>query len=97
MAISIVQTLTPASVNNGASVQSSAFASSPTSGNTIIVVVGVYFENVTLSDTAGNTYTADKTSTSVIDTPRKVTIFRSSNITGGSTFKITATATSGTS
>ncbi len=90
MAIAHVQDLAVSKNTGGASsLQSGAFGSSPITGNTILVFLWT-FNNTTVTsvvDTTGvNTYVADKTSTS---SGVNCFVYRCSNITGGSTFKIT--------
>ncbi len=93
MAITIVQSLTVAAASSVTSLESAAFGSPPTNGNTIIVPIALFdgFGTVpTLSDTTGmNTYELDKTADD--GSLRKCFLFRCTNIVGGSTFKITVT------
>lgn len=96
MSATFIQSITPVSVNSGTSIQSSAFASSVTTGSTIFVCVGSYYDtdpgNLSISDTQGNTYTRDLSYFETGGTPqRRGTLWRASNVTGGSNFKITAT------
>jgi hypothetical protein len=90
-----------------ASVQTGAASVNPTTGNTIIVTVSVYAlsgsanAHYTVSDTAGNTYVLDASSVNGGNpnnfNQNGMLIFRSTNITGGSNFKITVTVSTGTS
>lgn len=102
MAITIVQTLSVASGGSIGSVQSSAFGSSVTAGNTIVVAVAGYALTsqtgaLVFSDTAGNTYTGDigKSATGTFNSAswstRFVAIYRVTNCLGGASFKITGT------
>ncbi len=110
MSISVVQLLAASSTTNSTSIQSSAFGSSPTTGNTILVCVtgqnNTSTTTLSLSDTAGNSYTClyangyVNGSTNVLANPASnnitsgtafVSIWAAANITGGSSFKITAT------
>jgi hypothetical protein len=109
--ISVVQLLAASETTNAFSLQTPAFASSPTTGNTIFVCVtgemGTSPGTLSLSDTEGNSYTCDlcncysSGATDVISNPASnnlpastgfVSIWHAANITGGSSFKITATA-----
>jgi hypothetical protein len=95
MAIAVVQSLaTSQNTGAGSSLQSGAFGASPVTGNTILVFIwtesnGAAGRGVVtgVNDTAGNTYTPDKVATNSED---RCSVYRASNITGGSTFKITA-------
>ena len=112
MAISSVQSTNTggAGLTASNSVQTSAFSSSVTTGNSILVVIFGYINTtattVSLSDTESNTYTCDllnaynSGSSNVISNPGSnnvpagvswVGIWRASNVTGGSTFKVTIT------
>jgi hypothetical protein len=110
MSISVVQNLAASEGTNSTSLQSSAFGSPTTSGNTIVVcVTGVNSTSSTtlsLSDTAGNSYTCAlcngyaSGATDILSNPASsnipsgtafVSIWYAQNITGGSSFKITAT------
>lgn len=97
MTISVVQSLSPVAGNNVPSLQSGAFGSPITSGNTIFVFIGWYNSTPTVSDTSGNTYVQDDTISGNADSLRKAFVFRCSNCTGGSNFKITVTPASGSS
>jgi hypothetical protein len=110
MSIAIVQTLAASETSNSTSLQSSAFGSSPTTGNTIAVAVtGVNNTSTTtlsLTDTEGNSYVCalcngySNGATDVISNPASnnissgtsfASLWYAENITGGSSFKITAT------
>lgn len=103
MAITIVQTLSKTVGSAVTSVQSSAFGSSPTSGNTIIVGIAVFNDgspsDLDVSDTAGNTYTRDahneNGTPSTYTNSSSIQIWRCTNITGGANFKITVTKHTG--
>ena len=86
--ISMVQAITPAVTSSGP-LQSGAFPMPVTTGNTIIVAAGTYLDAGTVTDTQGNTYIQDLSNTDGSD--RYGSIFRASNVVGGSNFKITIT------
>jgi hypothetical protein len=100
MSISVVQSL--AAFNSGgaqvSSQQSGAFGSSVTGGNTLLVFCWLYNPGVTVTsvtDTAGNTYTKDAQVQDSVggSTHADCEVWRSSNVTGGSSFKVTINAT----
>lgn len=98
MAISVVQSLS-ASSGAVASLQSSAFGSPVTTGSTIIATVAMYAnanDTITVTDTAGNTYTRDAFLGDISLQHQRVEVWRCTNCTGGSTFKVTASIASGT-
>ncbi len=94
MAITVPQILGTQSTH-ATSLQSAAFGSTPTTGNTIIVVI-IWFGSGTsitsvVDNVAGspNTYTQD--GTTVISGNNHVAVYRCANITGGASFKLTVT------
>src|ERR1700736_4026602 len=102
MAISIVQTLSKTEGTSVASLQSAAFGSSPVTGNTIIVLLWGYRNGsctIAVNDNAGNTYVEDKAKQDNSDPGIGYfnQIWRCTNITGGSGFKITASGAGSTS
>lgn len=96
MSAAVVQSITPTTANGVTLLQSNAFGIAVTTGNTVLVAVGFYGPPTpTVTDTAGNTYTLDATATGLADTARRLYLFRSSNVTGGSSFKVTSTGITG--
>ena len=105
----IVQLTSQAGTTSGNSLQTSAFGSSVTSGNAVIVTLigamGSTAATISISDTESNTYTCDlfdcyNSGDDVIANPGTtnvpankdfVGIWRAANVTGGSSFKATAT------
>ena len=99
MAIAHVQDLAVQATGSAGSLQSSAFGTNPTTGNTILVFVVLWKGSAvsvsSVTDTAGNTYAKDKSQAMSLNRG-SVEVWRSSNITGGGTFKITVnTGTTG--
>jgi hypothetical protein len=107
----LVQTVGGSSVATPVnSVQTSAFSSSVTTGNTLLVVILGEIQTtaatVTVTDSESNTYTCDilnaynSGSGNVVSNPGTnnvpagvswVGVWRASNVTGGSSFKLTVT------
>jgi hypothetical protein len=111
MSIAVVQTTTVLGNTGVSSLQSNAFASAVTSGNTVLVTVYgpsvAAGAKIAVTDTEGNTYqpdvgavygasgSVDLGTTSPGSEPY-IGIWRASNVTGGSSFKVTATLSTGT-
>ncbi len=108
MSVSFVQKTSQASSStNVGSLQTSAFGSAVTTGNTVLVGVTGFPAALSgntyspVSDTEGNTYTLDAAMVFTNATPVDpattqinedfVAVFRFSNVTGGSSFKVTVT------
>ncbi len=93
--IVVVQSLTKTESNSTSSLQSVAFGSSPTTGNTIIVFIamGGTAGVSSITDTQGNSYSVDVTASG--QAGKFSTIWHASNITGGAAFKITVNVSFG--
>lgn len=95
MADPFVQETAKATGSSVASLQTGAFGSSVTNGNTIIVLVAVYGNGggssiSGVADTTGaNTYVRDKSTPANSDSHNTAEVWRAHNVTGGSSFKVT--------
>jgi hypothetical protein len=89
--IDVIQALPVATTSSGLPLESAAFPLAVTTGNTIIVVIGVYPNTeptVTDNSGGGNIYVKDKEFI-LSDVTRRAYLFRATNVVGGSNFKIT--------